>query len=628
MMADIQIKEGEELLGRGECSMMLGPLSVIGDLTLTSQRLHFEPNRLNRMMGLKSVTIETSKIKKIDIVGIDRVVTILDNKRTTKFMGKWAKTVSERLKALRDQAARAADSSGFDAGERYLIQTSIDYATSPVVMVGGDITVTTRTVHFEPSGLEKMMWRKLKVQAPVADISDLTLSGPRRVEFRLGEEHHRFSGSAATRIYAALDAAKTHARTGLPSRDLVFDLMSASVERGMLSHPGTLVQLEDCLRFFLGGSLDALVGIAAITDFRWSELERVDVGEDSKLTLTQNGEKHILSVPGLSDHERSFLLAFGRASKDGQPTLGVTTGAASSDEEKAQAAAVSRTLRDVWGERLPDLRDQTLSLWAPSVRTSRRVGCRRGRIGIFDEYVVWVPEGDRASGLNPIVVPIAQLERIGLEQEAGVELRLRLDTSELHLLATEGAQVTQAFWEQVGDRAAELSVRQADRDASSLRSTPDVWNRRATYRVGLPVKLHVPAELRVISETQSLTASARVMNLSLGGAGLASAEAFPIGADILLSVCPEEERDITFRGRVIHSRRVGRRNLIFSGLEFADLSTLEDERLRRLWTSCQRIEVQLSRGVNETTIPPIDGAALFAGRPQEEREESDTEDED
>jgi hypothetical protein len=627
-MADIQIRKEEELLGRGECSMMLGPLSVIGDLTLTSQRLHFEPNRLNRMMGLKSVTIETAKIKKIDIVGIDRVVTILDNKRTTKFMGKWAKTVSERLTALRDQAAQATESSGFDAGERYLLQTSIDYATSPVVMAGGDITVTTRTVHFEPSGLEKMMWRKLKVQASVADISDLILSGPRRVEFRVGEESHRFSGSAAPRIYAALDAAKSHALTGLPSRDLVFQIMSAAVERGVLSHPGILVQLRDGLRFFVGGSLDTLVGIAAITDYKWSDLERLDFGGDGKLTLTKNGTKHVLAIPGLKDHERSFLLAFGRASKMQQPTLGVAPDSASSDEEKEQAQSVSRTLRDLWGERLPDLRDQTLSLWAASVRTSRRVGCRRGHIGVFDEYVIWVPEGDRSSGLNPIVVPIIQLERIGLEQEAGVELSLRMDSSDLHLLATDGAEVTQSFWEQVGDRAAELSVRQADRDTSSLRSAPDVWNRRGTYRVGLPVKLHVPAELRVLKENQSSATSARVMNLSLGGAGLASAEAFPIGADVLLSVCPDEERDITFRGRVIHSRRVGRRNLIFSGLEFADLSALEDERLRKLWTSCQRIEVQLSRGISEATISPIDGAVLFAGDAQAEREPSDTEFED
>jgi c-di-GMP-binding flagellar brake protein YcgR len=173
---------------------------------------------------------------------------------------------------------------------------------------------------------------------------------------------------------------------------------------------------------------------------------------------------------------------------------------------------------------------------------------------------------------------------------------------------------TEPFWQLVGDRAAEITVNQRDgQDAPS--QSPDVWNRRNTYRVGLPVRHHIPLELRLIGSEKSSVLPGRLTNLALGGIGFASAATLQVGSTVLISMPQGESRNTNFRADVIYSRQVGRRKLIFSGLEFTAMNPIEQDELRRLWTACQRIEVQIQRGMDERDIDPL-STILAEGPPE------------
>jgi len=604
-MAGIEITAEEELLGKGECSMMIGPLSVIGELTLTSHRVHFEPNRLNKLVGIKPITLKIDDVDKVEVVGIDRVINIATGDKTTKFMGKWAKTVHDRLQGqLSGTVDRRQTLDGFALDERYIVQTTLDYSATAVVMVGGDVTVTAHHLRFTPSSLEKLMWRNLLVEVEIEAVEDLQLTGPRRLQFRVGEDTHRFAGASATRVYAAIGAAQEQLESGRPRRDFVFEVAAASMQRGVLTHPGLLVQTRKGLTFLLGGSLDALVGIPSISHYLWDEVSHIGLMPGGKIMLASGTEQVVFTITNLPDYETGFLRGYSQVEGASAQVLGLNDDPILREEDRVTASEITAEFVATWGARLPDLSNQTLALWGPALRVSRKVGCRRGHVAVFDEYILWLPEGGTATGLNPIVLPIAQLRRIELQDKSVPDLRLRAGVGELHVMPPTQQRFTEPFWELVGERASEITLRQRDaREAPS--ESPDVWNRRNTYRVGLPVRHHVPLEMRIIGTGEAKLLTGRMTNLSLGGIGFAAASALKVGTDILVTMPQGESRNTNFLATVIYSRQVGRRRLIFSGLEFAQMSPLQQDELRRLWTACQRIEVQLQRGMDEKDIETL-----------------------
>jgi hypothetical protein len=604
-MAAIEITADEKLLGKGECSMMVGPLSVIGELTLTSQRVHFEPNRLNKLVGIKPLTLRTDDIDKVEVVGIDRVITIATGDKTTKFMGKWAKAVHDRLQGqLSGTVDHRQTLDGFALDERYIVQTTLDYSATAVVMVGGDVTVTAYHLRFTPSALEKLMWRNLKVEVEIEAVEDLKLTGPRRLQFQVGEDAHRFAGAAATRVYAAIWAAQEQIKSARPSGDFVFEVAGASMQRGVLSHPGLLVQTRTGLTFLLGGALDALVGIPSISHYLWAEVSHIELMPGSRIMLASGAGQVVFTITNLPDYETGFLQGYSQVEGSSAQVLGLNDDPILREEDRAAASEIAAELVATWGARLPDLSDQTLALWGPALRVSRKVGCRRGHVAVFDEYVVWLPEGGIATGLNPIVLPIAKLQRIELQDKSVPGLRLRVGGGELHLMPPTQQRFNEPFWELVGDRAAEITLRQRDAQEAPSES-PDVWNRRNTYRVGLPVRHHVPLEIRVVGTEEARPIAGRMTNLSLGGIGFASATTLRVGTDVLVTMPQGESHNTNFLATVIYSRQVGRRKLIFLGLEFTQMSPLQKDELRHLWTACQRIEVQIQRGMDEKDIESL-----------------------
>ena len=604
-MAQLELKSDESLLGRGECNMMVGPLSVTGELIYTTSRLHFEPSKLNQMVGVKALTIATDDIQQIEIVGIDRVITVTLPKRTVKFMGKWAKTVHDRIVSRRtDEIDLTQTVDGFGLDERYLVQTSMEYTNTSVVSVGGDLTVTAGRLRFEPSGLDRLMWRKIKIEASLHELEELELTGPKKLKFRVGDQVHHFAGAAATRIYSAIWAAKEHLASGRDQRDLVFESTPANLNRGVLSHPGVLVQTHDGLSFLINGTLDELLGIPRVSRFPWNDIERLDIKEGNNLGIWTQGGLTSLTVPALPEFGRFFLHAYGRRDGSLGQVLGLAKDPEEAEEEAQEASLMKAKLIADWSGRIPDISVEPIALWGPALRVSQKVGCIRGHVSLFNQYVIWVPEAGPESGLSPIVLPVAEIRRSLREGPPGPDLKLRLGNAELHLMPPMKQGFTVPFWEMVGDRVAELALRR--RGSQEDMFLDDAGNRRNTYRVGLPLRHHIPARLRLFrGEEQDSVHSIRITNLSLGGAGFASAESFEVGSSLMVSIQLGSARVLTVPGQVIHARQIGKRNLNFGGIEFLDMSVVEAESLREIWTLCQRIEAQLERGVSEKDIPDI-----------------------
>ena len=612
-MVNVKLSDNERLLGKGECALMVGPLSVAGVLVLTSDRLYFEPSRLNRMVGIKALTLKIGEIDDTEVMGIDRVVQVYADTKIYRFMGKWARTVHGRVQALLDgEDLSNASMDGFAVDERYLVQTSMDYSATAVIMVGGDLTITTRSVLFTPSSIERLMWRKLKVETRIEEVEDLKLDGSRKVSFRVGKKTHRFSGTPSREVYAALWAAKEHASSGRDDRDLIFEVTNAATHRGVLSHPGLLVETWTGLTFLVSGALDKLVGVPQIIRFAWSEVQSLDLTKERRLVITTEAGKQLFSTPKMEETFEELLPAFSRVGGADAIVLDPESGN-SAHQKKAQALV--RELTDTWGGRLPDLTGDTLALYGPAVRVSRKVGTRRGHVALFDEYVVWFPEGGVMTGVNPIVVPIGGIHGLEDHEGSGPELSLHQDGAELRLIPASRERFTRRFLELIWVRATEIANRDNKRGKKKESGDGgDVWNRRATYRVELPARHQVAIQIRVLGAEKDQQMMGRLTDLSMGGAGVATGPKIEVGKTVHISIERGDDRISTLEGVLIHSRRVGKRQLHRSGIEFSEQTVAEAEELREIWTTCQRIEVQIRRGLDETDIDVLDGESATTGR--------------
>ncbi len=301
----LDLRDDERLLGHGECSRLVGPLSVPGELYLTTARLYFEPDRLNKLVGIKALVINLSDITDAEVSGIDRVMTVTTGAKRARFMGKWARTVYERPESLvseesgEDRQCWRHRGAALASHESLLVQSTLDYSATSVVMVPGELVVTPRTVSYTPRRLERLVWRNLEFEAPMDQIEELVLDGPRRVSFKVGDKEHRFNGVGSLEVYAAIWAAQDHPggdvvyvrgqpATGLSTGPghLVFKFGPVQVHRGVLAHPGLLIQTWRGLAFLLGGSLDKFIGLPQITRFDWPDVVRLDLSSDTRLVIS------------------------------------------------------------------------------------------------------------------------------------------------------------------------------------------------------------------------------------------------------------------------------------------------------------------------------------------------------
>ena len=159
---------------------MRGPLSVPGRLRLTDKRLHFQPDRFNRLFGLKPISIPIDAIQEIGIKGLDRMLRVKVGSETYKFHGKWARTIHDRL-------ARTLNATTLETRalmrERILFQAGVDFYPSGFIAVVGTITVTTREVRYEPRDLERLVYRRDPFTIPVENLADVALEGHKDVIF-------------------------------------------------------------------------------------------------------------------------------------------------------------------------------------------------------------------------------------------------------------------------------------------------------------------------------------------------------------------------------------------------------------------------------------------------------------
>jgi len=82
----MNLEEGEELVFQGSCLYHKGLLAHMMTFILTSQKLWFGPSRfLDRFVGVKEITIDLATIDNIQIMGIDKFVSIQTAEKQYRF---------------------------------------------------------------------------------------------------------------------------------------------------------------------------------------------------------------------------------------------------------------------------------------------------------------------------------------------------------------------------------------------------------------------------------------------------------------------------------------------------------------------------------------------------------------
>ena len=108
---DFTTRPDETVLATARCQELRLPLSYPAELTLTDQRLHFTPSRLNLGIGAQRWDLEISAIHSVQAPGLHRVAVITAGDLTRHLLGRGTTELLARLEALlaqRDDGSRTA----------------------------------------------------------------------------------------------------------------------------------------------------------------------------------------------------------------------------------------------------------------------------------------------------------------------------------------------------------------------------------------------------------------------------------------------------------------------------------------------------------------------------------------
>ena len=589
-------QHAESAIGEGECMQMLGPLSVPGQLRLTTDRLTFTPNRFNRIFGLKASSVEFDDIDSVELVGIDRVLQISAGNETLKFHGKWARTIHERLTLTLN-----ADSLEMKAlmNERILMQAAAEYYPSALVAVVGTVTVTTRSVRFEPRDLERLVYRSAELTIPVSDLVDVELRGPRKVALNTGDEL-RFASPEAPRLYATLHALVRHVASGDNSSEFYFDVCPAQYRGIVLSRNGLLSVTNQGLQFVAKGTLGIKDGVSDIYDWLFDEVTGLRQDRSSnRLLVATESQTHTLVCTELDARGEAIVQKY--ADSDVGPLPFYVEKANISVADGAQSAWA---ILNNWAYRFPDLDEQKLLMFGPATLVSPRPGTRHGWCVLFEYSFIWLPRGGPDSGINPVELDLGELLRADdeNEEENEDEIRFRYRGRSVRLIASEGRLFTRPFWSVVEEQRAKIlglrpGVSAADaRKASS--AEPD--ERRETYRTTLTHRRR--RETVIAHEDQSWTGE--LTNVSLHGCCVQLSESVESGLPVVITITENDGGKAVFHGHAIHCRQSASKQFWLCGIKF-DGVWEEQNAIRSLWTRYQREEARESKFINTGEFPRL-----------------------
>lgn len=571
----------ETTLAEGECMQRVGLLSVPGQLRLTNQRLVFTPNRFNQIFGLKSCSIQLDSIDSLSLVGIDRVLQIALGAENFKFHGKWARTIYERVVPTLN--ANTLEMRALML-ERILIQTTAEYFPSAVVAVVGTITVSTRTVRFEPRDLERLVYRSSEMVVPLTDLSEVLLLGPRKLVLK-GASELRFSSADAPKLYSTLTAIVQHLSTDASESEFFFDSWPAQHRGRLLARNGLLSLTNSGLQFVAKGTLGVRDGADDVFDWPFQEITGLRLDRrNNQLLISTRAQNHALTCADLDQRGEEILRRYA-ASDTGHLPFFV---------EKAQLSVANGSegawaLLNEWAYRFPELDQQRLLLFGPVTLVSPKPGTRRGWCVLFEEVFIWLPRGGPDTGINPVEIELKELIRGDENPMAQDEINFRYRNRTVRLIATNGSLFTRPFWSIVNERRTEL-LGVVPNKSSALSQDASFGNpadRRETYRTILTHR----RRRRTILAFETRSWQGELTNFSLHGCCVHLKEEVESKIPVMITIFERENTSVVFHGHIVHCRELVGRDIWVCGIEF-DGIWREKDPIRSIWTRFQREEAR------------------------------------
>ena len=575
---------------------MLGPLSVPGQLRLTKERLSFTPNRFNRIFGLKASSFLLDDIESIALVGIDRVLQISVGDETHKFHGKWARTIHERLTLTLN-----ADTMEMRALmlERILVQTTAEYYPSALVAVVGTVTVSTRSIRFEPRDLERLVYRSAEMSVPVADLTDVTLRGPRKVTLNNGAEL-RFVSSEAPRLYATITALVRHAAIGGNASEFFFDIWPAQYRGGLLSRNGLLSMTNQGLQFVAKGTLGIKDGTSDIYDWPFDKITglRQDRSHNRLLIATES-QTHALICTELDNRSETIVQKYADSDTGLLPFY-----VEKANISVANGAQSAWAILNNWAYRFPELDQQKLLMFGPATLVSPKPGTRLGWCVLFEESFIWLPRGGPDSGINPVELELGELLRGDdeSEEEDEDEICFQYRGRTVRIIASEGRLLTRPFWSIVDEQRAKLLGLKPDEPTTVVRktSTRESDERRETYRTTLT---HRRRRKTVVAHVDQNWVG-ELTNVSLHGCCVHLAERIESGLPVVITITENDGSKAVFHGHIVHCRQAVKKEVWLCGVKFDGIWG-EKNAIRSLWTRYQREEARESKWLNTGEFPRL-----------------------
>ncbi len=437
MQSAIALNENEQLLIEELCMRMQGPLAYSGVLTLTNQRMLFNPTgRLDRMVGIRAFTVSTTEISQTQLKGLERNLFVTVGEEEYRFAGEGARRVHTRLESLLDPHE---EESLFDRTERVLVQGAASIYPNGLISTRGEITLTDRRIRFRPGrGLETFIWRFNALDEPLSWIKTIRYNSIQRlllIEGQSGSFH--FGGPLAPKLFSSLRAmGVTEASTQiLRKTDRLEGLVAweAQLIRKFIHHPGLLIAGPRNLSFTPRGRLDSVVGARNIT-IPLANLTRIEV---SGLV-----DKRLLLESAMSTW--AFALDNPEARLKILPPL-MTQALVEDLEEGGEGALGFDALMEVWKDRLDLDPAEPLLLTGPVLFWEQENAAVRGAVGITTKTLVFLPAAPPSERTKHQRYSLEDITPMDTTDTSGIHMETP-EGGDLHFTPLTGEGFTEAFW--------------------------------------------------------------------------------------------------------------------------------------------------------------------------------------
>ncbi|HIN85102.1 MAG TPA: PilZ domain-containing protein [Myxococcales bacterium] len=487
-MSKFTVAPGERVLVQGQCLDMNNTLAYKGTLTVTNQRVQFNPTTLNKALGAGSWELAAVQLERVELAGLKKVLTIVAGPNTIRLMGRDVLILFDRLKSLvREIHGGSGDDAAFNSGECILLQGDVALELNKVISTKGHITITNQRIRFQPKKtLESLLWRGTGLDAPLSSVTSVKLAAIRkRIELVVGGKKRAYFGALIPQLYGML---KVLIQDG---SDNLLGNWTATLHRGALAQRGELFATTQRLLFYPTGALDAITGASKEISLSVSRIDSMEVTRiEERLVVTAGQVQHQFTVANPGKRVMAMVPSMIYTPSDEEPE--VTTEAFTVD------LAVATTLLEPWKSSMID-QPGTLKLCGPAVQLQGGRGTRRGLLFLTSDKVIFGPTTHGNLQSNAVVLNLASLVPLGNDEEPENQLRLTADSMTIKLFPRGEVAFTQLFWklwaverERIIQEA-RLRLRERKRKPSGPQ---DEYNRRQAFRLlfARPKRayLHIP----------------------------------------------------------------------------------------------------------------------------------------